>query len=82
MGRQGRPGARCSLSGGYQRRGELTTTRPRFLATGPTRRTPQGGWSGGGSPGNFDFDATLNGVRFDADEGCADVGGFRSLAGL
>src|SRR5690606_8814148 len=47
----------------------------------PYAANPQGGWSGGGSPGNFDFDATLNGVRFDADEGCADVGGFRSLAG-
>ena len=72
--------ARVLLSGGYQHRGELTT-RDRGFSYLPYGANPQGGWSGGGAPGNFDFDATLNGVRFDADEGCEAVGGFRSLAG-
>ena len=72
--------ARVLVSGGYQRRGELTTL-DRDFSYRAYEENPQGGWSGGGSPGNFDFDATLNGVRFDADEGCTDVGGFRSLPG-
>jgi iron complex outermembrane receptor protein len=72
--------ARVLLSGGYQRRGELTTT-DRDFAILPYEENPQGGWSGGGAPGNFDFDSAAGGVRFDADEGCADVGGFRSLPG-
>src|SRR3990170_8169496 len=72
--------ARVLVSGGYQHRGELTTLDRDFsYLTYP--ENPQGGWSGGGAPGNFDFDATLNGVRFDADDGCAAVGGFRSLPG-
>ncbi len=72
--------ARILVSGGYQHRGELTTLDRDFsLLSYP--QNPQGGWSGGGSPGNFDFDATLNGTRFDADKGCAAVGGFRSLPG-
>lgn len=71
---------RLFVSGGYQHRGELTTL-DRDFAIQPYEANPQGGWSGGGAPGNFDFDATLNGVRFDADDGCAAVGGFRSLPG-
>jgi iron complex outermembrane receptor protein len=71
---------RLLVSGGYHRRGELTTL-DRDFAYLPYDVNPQGGWSGGGSPGNFDFDATLNGVRFEADEGCTDLGGFRSLPG-
>ena len=72
--------ARVLLSGGYNHRGELTTL-DRGFSYLPYEANPQGGWSGGGAPGNFDFDATLNGVRFDADEGCGAVGGFRSLPG-
>jgi len=72
--------ARVLVSGGYQHRGELTTL-DRDFSYLPFEANPQGGWSGGGSPGNFDFDATLNGVRFDADDGCSAVGGFRSLPG-
>jgi iron complex outermembrane receptor protein len=72
--------ARVFLSGGYQRRSELRVT-DRDFGLLPYAVNPQGGWSGGGNPGNFDFDATLNGVRFEADEGCAAVGGFRSLPG-
>jgi len=73
-------GARLFLSGGYQRRGELRST-DRDYGMLPFELNPQGGYSGGGNPGNFDFDATLNGIRFDADEGCTGVGGFRSLPG-
>ena len=72
--------ARVLLSGGYQHRGELTTL-DRGFSYLPYEANPQGGWSGGGAPGNFDFDATTGGVRFDADQGCAAVGGFRSLPG-
>ncbi|OJU60246.1 MAG: hypothetical protein BGO08_02185 [Altererythrobacter sp. 66-12] len=72
--------ARLLVSGGYHRRGELTALDRDFTQLSYPAN-PQGGWSGGGSPGNFDFDGTLNGVRFDADEGCADLGGFRSLPG-
>ncbi|HWK42871.1 MAG TPA: TonB-dependent receptor [Croceibacterium sp.] len=71
---------RLLVSGGYNHRSELTTL-DRDYALQPYDANPQGGWSGGGSPGNFDFDATLNGVRFDADEGCEALGGFRSLPG-
>jgi iron complex outermembrane receptor protein len=73
--------ARVLLSGGYNHRGELTTLDRDFsYLTYP--ENPQGGWSGGGAPGNFDFNATADGVtRFDADDGCSAVGGFRSLPG-
>lgn len=73
-------GVRLFLSGGYQHRSELTTM-DRDFATLPYDQNPQGGWSGGGSPGNFDFNGTVGGTRFDADEGCEDLGGFRSRAG-
>ncbi|MEO6152679.1 MAG: TonB-dependent receptor [Croceibacterium sp.] len=72
--------ARLFLSGGYQHRGELMTT-DRDWALKPYDANPQGGWSGGGSPGNFDFNGSVGGTRFDADKGCGALGGFRSLAG-
>lgn len=72
--------ARLFLSGGYQRRGELRVT-DRDFAMRAYQENPQGGFSGGGSPGNFDFDATLNGVDFTADEGCEALGAFRSPPG-
>ncbi len=72
--------ARLFVSGGYQHRGELTTLDRGFsMLSFP--ENPQGGWSGGGAPGNFDFNGTLAPTRFDADEGCEEVGGFRSLPG-
>ncbi|HEY6816627.1 MAG TPA: TonB-dependent receptor [Croceibacterium sp.] len=72
--------ARVFVSAGYQHRGELTTL-DRDFSYLSYPENPQGGWSGGGSPGNFDYNATVGGVRFDADDGCEGVGGFRSLAG-
>lgn len=72
--------ARLFVSGGYQHRGELTTL-DRGFSYLSYPENPQGGWSGGGAPGNFDYDATVGGVRFDADDGCEGVGGFRSLPG-
>ncbi|AKH42097.1 iron complex outermembrane receptor protein [Altererythrobacter atlanticus] len=67
--------ARIFLSGGYQRRNELQAgDRDHVLRR--YAENPQGGWSGGGNPGNFDYDATQNGVAFTADEGCADAGAF------
>src|SRR5690606_20042737 len=71
---------RLFVSGGWQKRSELRTT-DRDWAYLDYEQNPQGGFSGGGNPGNFDFDATLGGIRFDADEGCEGVGGFRSLPG-
>lgn len=71
--------ARLFLSAGYQRRGELRVT-DRDFALRPYSENPQGGYSGGGSPGNFDFDSTQIGP-FAADEGCEDLGAFRSLPG-
>ena len=72
--------ARLFLSAGYQRRNELRVT-DRDWALRPFAENPQGGFSGGGNPGNFDFDATLNGIAFTADEGCEGLGVFRSLPG-
>lgn len=62
---------------GYQRRNELRTTARQF-AVQPYQNNPQGGFSGGGSPGNFGFGGTPNFVR---DLGCTALGGFRSLPG-
>lgn len=73
-------GVRLFLSGGYQRRSELATT-DRDFALLPYDENPQGGWSGGGSPGNFDWNGSTDGNRFSADQGCEELGGFRSLAG-
>src|SRR5690606_12339813 len=72
--------ARLFVSGGYQHRSELTAL-DRSYGVLDYAQNPQGGWTGGGAPGNFDFDATLNGVSFNADNGCEGVGGFRSLPG-
>lgn len=72
--------ARLFLSAGYQRRGELQVT-DRDFAMRPYDENPQGGFSGGGNPGNFDFDGSLNGLAFTADEGCEALGAFRSMPG-
>lgn len=71
---------RLFLAGGYQRRGELRMT-DRAFAWRPFEENPQGGFTGGGNPGNFDFNGTVGGLVFEADEGCAGLGGFRSLPG-
>lgn len=65
---------------GYQHRSELRTTARSFTVQ-PYPNNPQGGYSGGGNPGNFDFNATVGGVAFSADQGCTALGGFRSLPG-
>ncbi len=75
---------------GYQHRSELRTT-DRSFAVQPFANNPQGGFTGGGSPGNFDFNATVpftdpsgrafGAVNFIRDLGCEAVGGFRSLPG-
>lgn len=72
--------ARVFLSGGWQKRSELRVAERDFGVL-PYEVNPQGGYSGGGNPGNFDFNASLGGIAFEADEGCTGVGGFRSLAG-
>ncbi|HYD04559.1 MAG TPA: TonB-dependent receptor, partial [Reyranella sp.] len=73
-------GFRVFLSAGYQHRSELQTI-DRDFTVRPFPENPQGGYSGGGSPGNFDFDATVGGINFVRDLGCEAVGGFRSLPG-
>jgi iron complex outermembrane receptor protein len=73
-------GLRLFVSGGYQRRSELTTG-DRDFSQLSYPENPQGGWSGGGAPGNFDFNGSVGGTRFDADRGCEALGGFRSVAG-
>ncbi len=65
---------------GYQHRSALPTTARAFTVQ-PYPNNPQGGYSGGGSPGNFDFNATVGGVAFSTDLGCTALGGFRSLPG-
>lgn len=75
---------------GYQHRSELRTT-DRDFTVQPYANNPQGGFTGGGSPGNFDFNATapftdgtgrsFGAVNFIRDLGCEAVGGFRSLPG-
>ncbi len=72
--------ARLFLAAGYQRRSELRAT-DRDYALLAFEENPQGGWSGGGNPGNFDFDAANGGTAFTADEGCEGLGAFRTLAG-
>lgn len=71
---------RVFLSGGYQRRAELRVT-DRDFTWRPFAENPQGGFSGGGNPGNFDFNGSDGGTAFTADQGCAALGGFRSLTG-
>lgn len=65
---------------GYQHRSELRTTDRDFVVR-PYPQNPQGGYTGGGNPGNFDFNATVGGVNFVRDLGCEGLGGFRSLPG-
>jgi iron complex outermembrane recepter protein len=72
---------RFFVSGGYQRRSELRTT-DRDFTVRPYPENPQGGYSGGGNPGNFDFNGPfVGGSVFSADLGCTALGGFRSLPG-
>lgn len=73
--------ARLFLSGGYQQRSELRTT-DRDFSSRPYAENPQGGWTGGGSPGNFDFGGAGDGLAFVADQGCADLGGYAAPTGL
>ena len=70
-------GFQVLASFGYQHRSELRTT-DRSFTVQPYPNNPQGGYTGGGNPGNFGFGGTLNFVR---DLGCETLGGFRSLAG-
>lgn len=72
--------ARVFVSGGYQHRSGLRAT-DRGWGVVPYNVNPQGGFSGGGSPGNFDFNAALGGFSFESDQGCTNLGGFRSLPG-
>lgn len=71
---------RFLIAAGYQRRSELQTTDRDFVIR-PYAENPQGGWTGGGNPGNFDFSGAGNGLSFTTDQGCAALGGFRSLTG-
>ena len=84
-------GARFFISAGYQRRSELRTT-DRDFTIQPYPSNPQGGYSGGGNPGNFDFNGfapftdpatgtAFGAVNFIRDLGCTPLGGFRSLPG-
>ncbi len=50
--------ARFFVSAGYQKRSELQTIDRDFVVR-PYAENPQGGYSGGGNPGNFDFNATV-----------------------
>lgn len=74
-------GLRLFISAGYQRRSELQTIDRDFVIR-PYPENPQGGWTGGGNPGNFDFNGPFVGSNvFRTDLGCEALGGFRSVAG-
>lgn len=73
-------GGRIFVSAGYQRRSELQTV-DRDFTIQPYPNNPQGGWTGGGNPGNFDFNGPVGGLAFSTDLGCEALGGFRSLPG-
>ena len=74
-------GFRMFVSAGYQHRSELRTT-DRDFTVQPYANNPQGGYTGGGNPGNFDFNGPfVGGSVFSADLGCTALGGFRSLPG-
>ncbi len=73
-------GFRVLASFGYQHRSELRTI-DRDFTIRPYPENPQGGFTGGGNPGNFDFNATVGGLAFSTDLGCTALGGFRSLPG-
>ncbi len=70
-------GFQVFASFGYQHRSELRTT-DRSFTVQPYANNPQGGYTGGGNPGNYGFGGTANFVR---DLGCEALGGFRSLPG-
>jgi iron complex outermembrane receptor protein len=70
-------GFRVLLSGGYQHRSELRVT-DRDYAVRPYAENPQGGFTGGGNPGNFDFNLFDGVGQFVSDPGCASLGGFLS----
>ena len=74
--------ARFFVSAGYQKRSELQTVDRDFVIR-PYPDNPQGGYTGGGNPGNFDFNGAGvgNPAIFTADQGCTVLGGFRSLPG-
>lgn len=72
--------ARFFVSAGYQKRSELQTIDRDFVIR-PYPDNPQGGYTGGGNPGNFDFNGPVGGLGFTADQGCTALGGFRSLPG-
>ncbi|QQV77655.1 TonB-dependent receptor [Sphingomonas aliaeris] len=65
---------------GYQHRSTLESI-DRDYTTRPYADNPQGGYTGGGSPGNFDFNGPTGGSAYRADLGCTSLGGFRSLTG-
>lgn len=71
---------RVFLAAGYQHRSELRIT-DRAFTWRDFGENPQGGFSGGGNPGNFDFNGSAGGTAFTADQGCTALGGFRSLPG-
>ncbi len=73
-------GFRVFGSVGYQRRSELRFT-DRDFAVQPYPTNPQGAWTGGGNPGNFDFNGTVGGINLTTDLGCTGLGGFRSAPG-
>lgn len=73
-------GFRFLASVGYQHRSELRTA-DRDFTIKSFAENPQGGYTSGGNPGNFDFNATVGGINFTADQGCTALGGFRSLPG-
>lgn len=74
-------GFRMLAAFGYQHRSQLATTERDFLIS-DYASNPQGGYSAGGNPGNFDFNGSaVGGVTFVRDLGCTSLGGFRSLPG-
>ncbi|ONF97611.1 TonB-dependent receptor plug domain-containing protein [Sphingomonas jeddahensis] len=73
-------GFRIFVAAGYQRRSELRFT-DRDFAVQPYPTNPQGAWTGGGNPGNFDFNGTVGGINLTTDLGCEGLGGFRSAPG-
>ncbi len=81
FGHNGDGGFHFLASFGYQHRSELRTTDRDFVVQ-PYPNNPQGGYTGGGNPGNFDFNGPLAGGNvFSTDLGCAGLGGFRSATG-
>ena len=74
-------GFRMLASFGLQKRSQLRTTDRDFVIQ-PYANNPQGGYTGGGNPGNFDFNGpTVLGNVFSTDLGCTGLGGTRSIAG-